>query len=374
MENDRPDKSAPSCCCAGKSCVAAPARTTPGKFVTGAVASAIGPVPSVATRWTASDLFGAVKVRASIGRMNYAVEPGLYAVGNPGAASEVLVSANYKLSFDKLRRSLGGRDAWILVLDTKAINVWCAAGKGTFGTGELVRRIQESRLAEVVEHRKLVLPQLGAPGVAAREVLKATGFHVVWGPIRAEDLPAFMNAGMVATPAMRRKSFGLAERAVLIPGELAIAARHGLLPLLALFMLSGLKLGSSYEEALLGSGLMFLAAAGAALLAGAVCVPLLLPWLPGRAFSLKGLLPGLAAGAGAALLFGVPATAGSWLEASAVLLAVPATASFLAMNFTGASTYTSLSGVRREMRTAVPIQIAAGIAALGLWAIARFVA
>jgi acetyl-CoA decarbonylase/synthase complex subunit gamma len=37
------------------------------------------------------------------------------------------------------------------------------------------------------------------------------------------------------------------------------------------------------------------------------------------------------------------------------------------MNFTGASTYTSLSGVRKEMRWAVPVEIAMGGVGLMLW-------
>jgi acetyl-CoA decarbonylase/synthase complex subunit gamma len=52
---------------------------------------------------------------------------------------------------------------------------------------------------------------------------------------------------------------------------------------------------------------------------------------------------------------------------------IPAVASFLGMNFTGASTYTSLSGVRREMRVAVPLQILGAVAGLGLWLAGRFV-
>ena len=39
------------------------------------------------------------------------------------------------------------------------------------------------------------------------------------------------------------------------------------------------------------------------------------------------------------------------------LLISGAVSSFLSMNFTGASTYTSLSGVRKEMRFFVPLQI-----------------
>jgi hypothetical protein len=82
-----------------------------------------------------------------------------------------------------------------LILDTKGINVWCAAGKGTFGTDELVGRILKTGLSEIVSHRKLVLPQLGAPGVSAHEVTKQTGFSVVYGPVRAKDIKAFLDSG-----------------------------------------------------------------------------------------------------------------------------------------------------------------------------------
>ena len=100
-------------------------------------------IPVVSTALKAGDRWGSIKARWGINRMRYGVLPGLYAVGSPGADSLVFVTANYKMSFDALRSSLVGLDAWILVLDTKGINVWCAAGKGTFGTAELVSRIAE---------------------------------------------------------------------------------------------------------------------------------------------------------------------------------------------------------------------------------------
>jgi hypothetical protein len=43
-------------------------------------------------------------------------------------------------------------------------------------------------------------------------------------------------------------------------------------------------------------------------------------------------------------------------------LLLPAISAFLALNFTGSSTYTSLSGVVREMKVAIPaILMAAGL-------------
>jgi acetyl-CoA decarbonylase/synthase complex subunit gamma len=135
--------------------------------------------------------------------MNYTIEPGLYALGNPGDESPVLVTANDKMSFDRLREALPGRNAWILVLDTDGINVWCAAGKGIFGTEALLRRITLSGLTQIVTHRELILPQLGGPGVAAHRVKKLSGFRVHYGPIKAVDLPSYLDSGLNATPEMR---------------------------------------------------------------------------------------------------------------------------------------------------------------------------
>ncbi len=99
--------------------------------------------------------------------MNYKVEPGLYAVGNPSLDSAVLVSANYKMSFDILRGAMADRDVWILVIDTKGINVWCAAGKGTFSAKEVLRGMEAAGLRQSVFRGPIILPQLSATAVRA---------------------------------------------------------------------------------------------------------------------------------------------------------------------------------------------------------------
>jgi acetyl-CoA decarbonylase/synthase complex subunit gamma len=307
--------------------------------------------------------------------MHYTVDPGLYALGNPGAEAPVFVTANYKMSFDGLRQALPGHDAWILVLDTKGINVWCAAGKGTFGAEELAERIASSGLDRVVSHRKLILPQLSGPGVAAHMVPKLTGFKVVYGPVRAEDLPAFISHGFKTKPEMRLKTFTARERVALIPIELVETAKYGMIILPVLFLLGGLGGPGDFWANAFNHGLFAAVAFLVALLAGAVLTPLLLPWLPGRAFSLKGLSMGLfAALILAAFRMQVLATWPGRLEVAAWCFLIPAVAAYLGMNFTGASTYTSLSGVRKEMRWAVPLQIAFAVVGLGLWIGSRFMA
>jgi len=329
--------------------------------------------PVVSTDLTVADRLGGYRVRWGIGRTTYRVDPGLYAVGSPDEASPVLVTANYKLTFDALRRELGGVDVWILVLDTKGVNVWCAAGKGTFGTIEVIRRVIETGVSDVVSHRVLVLPQLGAPGVSAYDVRAATGFRVVYGPVRAADVPAFLSADMKATPEMRRVTFTLRERLVLIPVELSVAWRpKTLLAVVAVMLLSGVGRWGFSLEAIAERGVLTLDAAVAAVLAGGVVTPALLPWLPGRAFSLKGAVAGIFAASATIVTVANLGIRPGMFGGAAIALGVTAGASYLAMNFTGATTFTSPSGVEWEMRRALPWQVGAGALAVVAWVVSAF--
>ena len=329
--------------------------STKQPFVLGTISSDIGEVPRVGSDLHWADKRGHYLVRWNIGRDHFTVEPGLYCIGQPTGDSPVLVTANYKLSFDFLRRTMVGRSSWILVLDTKGVNVWCAAGKGTFGTEELIDRIQASRLQDVVSHRKLIVPQLGATGVAAFEVKKHSGFSVTYGPVMLQDLPAFLDNDCKASPEMRIKNFPLQERLVLIPVEIMQALQQGIPIILFFFLLAGLMGDGPFLQAAITHGLPPSLALLTGIAAGTIAVPLLLPWIPGRAFSLKGGLCGLVL---FALLFSstVFGTNYALLEKISWLLITLTVSSWFGMAFTGASTYTSLNGVRKEMLRAMPVQ------------------
>jgi hypothetical protein len=296
----------------------------------------------VSSRLTAADRWDHFLARLGVRRDGHRVEPGLYALGDPTPDSPIFVSANYTLSFDALRSALEGIDGYILVLDTRGINVWCAAGKGTFGTDEIVLRATATRLKEVVRHRKLILPQLGAPGVAAHEVKKRAGFWVEYGPVRAADLPEYLKTRQ-ATPEMRRVQFTFRDRLVLIPVELTQALLPTLAAAVVLYFLGGL---------------VSVLAAVAVVLAGLVLFPMLLPWIPTHDFSTKGFILGLLAALPFALTVPVRHPDWTWVrqigQALEFLLAMPAATAFLTLNFTGSTTFTSRSGVRREIFAYIP--------------------
>ena len=297
---------------------------------------------STTDKLTQADRWDHVLARIGYKRSQHRVQPGLYALGSPGRSSPVFVSANYTLSFDALRSSLKNMNVYILVLDTRGVNVWCAAGKGTFGTAELLHKIAETRLAEYIDHRTLILPQLGAPGVSAHEVKKSSGFRIEYGPVRAADIPEYMQTHK-ATPDMRRVRFNLMDRLVLIPVEVT----HLLLPLLLASAILWLLLNP-----LLAVGF------ATAILAGIILFPILLPWLPTTQFSGKGFLLGFVL----AFIFAVIAWISGeqlplWQRAGwgfTYLLTMPPIVAYLGLNFTGSTTFTSRTGVRREIFRYIP--------------------
>jgi hypothetical protein len=303
--------------------------------------TSIGRVARIATHMGFRDKLGGCRVRWGIRRMHYNVPAGLYAVGQPTSESPVLVTANYKLSFDLLRRELSGKDLWLLVLET-------------FGTTELISRVEKVQLNKLVKHRTIILPQLGASGVAAHQVRKATGFKVKYGPVRAHDLPSFLNNGLQASEENRRIHFTIWDRLVLTPVELVGAWKPSLVVLLLVFIIGGLSgQDFSLQGALsrsLSPALIYLGA----LIMGSFVTPLLLPWIPGRAFSLKGAQIGFLWALAVSLTLASTWSLGSMI---ALFLIAPAIAAYFAMNFTGCSTFTSLSGVQKEMRIAVPVII-----------------
>jgi CO dehydrogenase/acetyl-CoA synthase delta subunit len=336
-------------------------------FITGNIETPIGKIPVVSTTLSTSDKWDNLKRRLNIRRMDYKVDPGLYAVGKPDNKSNIFVSANYKMSFDVLRRALDGSHAWILVIDTRGINVWCAAGKGTFGTQELVNRIEVSGLKEIIAHRKLIVPQLGAVGVSAHKVKKKTGFMVIYGPVRVSDLPAFLQSGMKATPKMRHIDFNFHDRLEVMPVEAVQGLRYLFIFGIFYYIIAGFTAGKVVFN--WTAGLYPLLSLAVAYVAGTILGPLMLPWLPGRSFSIKGTFAGLI---GFAVLFFTNLIHSSSLEMTAWFLVTIALASFLTMNFTGASTYTSFSGVKKEMKIAIPIQATALVLGVLIWVAGRF--
>ncbi len=159
---------------------------------------------------------------------------GLYAIGHPGRKSPVLATGNFDLTVRRVVRALDGRvDCWLLVADSAGINVWCAAGGGYFTAEKVIAALKTYRVADVVDHHALILPQLCANGVDGWAIRRETGWGVHWGPVRARDIPVYLAAGRKKTDAMRRVDFPLKDRLEMVTVTLGF---YGLMILLPLFI------------------------------------------------------------------------------------------------------------------------------------------
>ena len=349
------DKITSSAC----SCVPQPDKN---QFITLTSKMQASEILATTSELTLNDRLDHFFARLGVNRMGHVVKPGLYKLGNPTPDSLVFASANYTLSFDALRCALAGTDCYILVLDTKGINVWCAAGKGTFGTDELVKRITWSGLTNIVRHRTVIVPQLGAPGISAHEVQSRSGFKVEFGPVRASDLPEYLRTHK-ATPDMRRVHFTLKDRLVLTPVEL----RHALLPAIAVAIILYLLAGPLAAFAAITT-----------VITGTVLFPALLPLIPTHDFSTKGLILGLLASIPFATSFAADPAMPLLMKAImslALLLTIPTVTAYLALNFTGCTTFTSRTGVKKEIYRYVPIMAlmaGSGILLLTIFGAMRF--
>jgi acetyl-CoA decarbonylase/synthase complex subunit gamma len=214
-----------------------------------------------------------------------------------------------------------------------------------------------------VIHRRLILPQLGATGVAAHLVKEVSGFTVIYGPVRATDIPAFVQANYKASKEMRRVKFDWYDRLKLVPNDIIYNMRYLLTMLIVISVLSGINANGYSMQQALRNIVPIAKIVAAGYIAGIVFTPLLLPYIPTRNFSFKGLILGAIV---SMLLFLNHSLDGGLMVNFAEIFFISSFSSFLAMNFTGASTYTSLAGVKKEMKIAIPVQVIFGAIAVML--------
>jgi NAD-dependent dihydropyrimidine dehydrogenase PreA subunit len=109
-------------------------------------------------------------------------------------------------------------DAYLLVANSRGVNVWCAATGGLLTNHDVVSVLKTSGIEDLVDHRQVILPQLAATGVEGRVVHEKSGWKVVWGPVYAAAIRAFVEGGLKKTAEMRRVGFPWPQRV-----EMAVA-------------------------------------------------------------------------------------------------------------------------------------------------------
>ena len=137
---------------------------------------------------------------------------GMLTIGNPGRSSPVFLTCNYHLTVKRVKRALRGIDCYLLVANSKGHNVWCGATGGHFTNHDVISVLKTSGVNGLVDHRSVILPQLAATGIEADRIRKRTGWKIIWGPVYAKDIQAFIKNDFKKTIEMRVVTFPLASR------------------------------------------------------------------------------------------------------------------------------------------------------------------
>jgi NAD-dependent dihydropyrimidine dehydrogenase PreA subunit len=124
----------------------------------------------------------------------YPCKTGLIKIGSPGKDSPVFVTCNYHLTVERVKRALKGRDAYLLVANSRGVNVWCGATGGHFTNHDIISVLKTSGIEDLVTHRYVILPQLAATGIESKAIQLKTGWRTVWGPVYAKNIPAFLDS------------------------------------------------------------------------------------------------------------------------------------------------------------------------------------
>lgn len=140
------------------------------------------------------------------------VEPGLRIIGNPDENSPVFVTANFHLTVRRVEKSLKNLDCYLLVAPTNGINVWCASCGTEMNTHSIITAIKTSNISNKVNHRKLILPQLSAPGIDLKLLENATNWSGVFGPVYSKDIPEYIDNKEKKTKNQRSVRFPLIFR------------------------------------------------------------------------------------------------------------------------------------------------------------------
>jgi len=137
---------------------------------------------------------------------------GLIKIGNPNRESPVLLTCNFHLTVERVKRAVKGLDVYLLVANSRGDNVWCSATGGHFTNHNVISVIKTSGIEDLVDHRNIILPQLAATGIQGKVVHKKTGWKVLWGPVYAKDIPLFLEKKFSKSSKMSKVEFPLTQR------------------------------------------------------------------------------------------------------------------------------------------------------------------
>lgn len=120
------------------------------------------------------------------------VAAGLREINSPGPEDPVFLTTNFALTYYTVENDLNSAKikGWLLVVNTEGIGVEASVAGGKLTAAKVKEIIEQTKIAEKVNHRYLVIP-----GLAARlqgSIEDETGWKVLVGPIDSGRIKGWM--------------------------------------------------------------------------------------------------------------------------------------------------------------------------------------
>jgi acetyl-CoA decarbonylase/synthase complex subunit gamma len=125
------------------------------------------------------------------------VQPGVYAINDPGPEDPVLVTTNFSITYFSVANEVesAGTPAWLLVTESEGMSVLTAWAAGKFDAERIAKDVKRFNVADKVSKQRVVLP--GHVAVLSGELEEELpDWEVRVGPREAVDLPAFLKAAI----------------------------------------------------------------------------------------------------------------------------------------------------------------------------------
>ena len=291
-------------------------------------------------------------------KRTYAVKPGLYYTGDRyDHDATLLVTANYHLTVFLLVRRLRRQNVRLLVVDTDSINVWCAAGKGTFCNDAIFAQLNryQQHLPKDDHRLKLILPKLSLAGVDL-PALRQAGCDAIIGPVYAKDLPTYLSTAPCKDRDTDRVLFGLQSRLFTMPPGLLQTLKYGVTLLLALWLVRQIWPFAIPVAGVLGLTIVL-----------TIAYPVCFPYLPGKWFAVKGLSLAIVVSTALCIL-----AAGGLVSRGNLITAVLftlASGMYFGQSYSGNSAVSNGTTVRKETARLLPVYVLLYMATLAAFII-----
>ena len=120
------------------------------------------------------------------------VESKIYPVGSPGKDAPVVITTNFSLTYYCVANDFEASriPGYIIPVDTDGASVLTSWAAGKLTAEKISEVLQNSGIAELVTHRKVIIP--GGVAMLSKRLTRLSGWEVLVGPRESSGIPSYL--------------------------------------------------------------------------------------------------------------------------------------------------------------------------------------